>query len=167
MMMLVAPALVLRTPDFALRPAAPAATPVGQFARAAVVMQEGGGEREQQKSKGRTAVVQRPKAEPKEMSKEDVANEPMWRVLMHNDDVHTWDYVIFAIVSVVKTVTRKKAHRITTTVHTQGSATITITFKQQAKKYCLELQKWGLTSSIAPEADKDGGPGGGPEPDTQ
>jgi len=78
-------------------------------------MQEGL-EREKKAKKGGAAVVERPKAEPKQMSKEEIANEPMWRLLIHNDDVHTWDYVIYAIVSVVKTVTRKKAHRITTTV---------------------------------------------------
>ena len=125
---LVAPAIVLPSPGAVrLRCAAS-----GSACRLApqVQMQEGdqgGGERQ----RGRTAVVQRPKAEPKEMSKEDVSNEPMWRLLIHNDDVHTWDYVIFAIVSVVQNVSRKKAHRITTTVHTMGSATVTITWKQQ------------------------------------
>ena len=59
--------------------------------------------------------------------------------------------VIFAIVSVVKTVTRKKAHRITTQVHTMGTATVTVSWKQQAKQYCLKLQQFGLTSSITPE----------------
>ena len=39
--------------------------------------------------------------------------EPIWKVLLHNDDVHTFDYVIDTIVKVVRTVTRKKAHRIT------------------------------------------------------
>ncbi|EOD34615.1 hypothetical protein EMIHUDRAFT_455525 [Emiliania huxleyi CCMP1516] len=175
---LVAPALTLHPARTALRPqpargpllqprfAAAAARPRGAIGAAAaaaaggVWMQEGL-EREKKAKKGGAAVVERPKAEPKQMSKEEIANEPMWRLLIHNDDVHTWDYVIYAIVSVVKTVTRKKAHRITTTVHTMGSATVTITWKQQAKKYCMELQKWGLTSSIAPESDGDKGPGGG------
>jgi ATP-dependent Clp protease adapter protein ClpS len=162
---LTAPALVFRAPGAVLRPTEALTPPMrlARTARAAVRMQEGG-EREREGSRGRTAVVQRPKAEPKQMSKEDIAHEPMWRLLLHNDDVHTWDYVIFAIVSVVKTVSRKKAHRITTTVHTMGSATVTITFKQQAKKYCLEMQKWGLTSSIAPESSGPSGPGDNPDP---
>eukprot|EP00967_Tisochrysis_lutea_P111394 scaffold175104_cov39-Tisochrysis_lutea.AAC.1 len=163
---LTAQALVMRAPGMGMQSVRGPTAPVVLPARSGLPdlrMQEGG-EREREGSRGRTAVVQRPKAEPKQMSKEDIAHEPMWRLLLHNDDVHTWDYVIYAIVSVVKTVSRKKAHRITTTVHTQGSATVTITFKQQAKKYCLELQKWGLTSSIAPESSKDSGPGDGPEP---
>eukprot|EP00962_Isochrysis_galbana_P018837 scaffold5458_cov131-Isochrysis_galbana.AAC.16 len=165
MLVLTAPALLFRAPGAVLHPMGGSA-PSMRLARTsptAVRMQEGG-EREREGSRGRTAVVQRPKAEPKQMSKEDIAHEPMWRLLLHNDDVHTWDYVIYAIVSVVKTVSRKKAHRITTTVHTMGSATVTITFKQQAKKYCLEMQKWGLTSSIAPESSGDSGPGDNPDP---
>ena len=117
---------------------------------------EGG--REEERQRGRTAVVQRPKAEPKQLRKEDVQNEPMWRLLLHNDDVHTWDYVIYAIVSTVKTITRKKAHRITTQVHTMGTATVTVTWKQQAKMYCMKMQEFGLTSSISPDT---GGAGGG------
>ena len=76
----------------------------------------GGGAGEQERSRGRSAVVSKPKPKPISKRKEDVDKEPMWRVLLHNDDVHTWDYVIFAIVSVVKTIMRKKAHRITTQV---------------------------------------------------
>jgi len=54
---------------------------------------------------------------------------------------------------VVKTITRKKAHRITVQAHSMGTATVTTTWKQMAKQYCLKLQKYGLTSSIAPEGD--------------
>ena len=65
--------------------------------------------------------------------------------------VHTFDYVNMAIVQVVKTITRKKAHRICVQAHSMGTATVTTSWKQQAKQYCLKLQKYGLTSSIAPE----------------
>ena len=58
----------------------------------ALVMQEGG-DKEREKSRGRTAVVSKPKPMPISKRKEDVDKEPMWRVLLHNDDVHTWDYV--------------------------------------------------------------------------
>ena len=100
-----------------------------------------------------------------------------WRVLLHNDDVspvvhnpvtpnsarrssdsspravqvHTFDYVTMAIAKVVKTITRKKAYRICVQAHTRGTATVTTTWKQMAKTMCLKLQKYGLTSSIAPD----------------
>ncbi|KAL1499734.1 hypothetical protein AB1Y20_012421 [Prymnesium parvum] len=125
-----------------------------QFSRVAVsppTMQAGDGAFEKSRKTSKAATIARPKPKPKSKRKEDVDKEPMWRVLLHNDDVHTWDYVIFAIVSVVKTITRKKAHRITTQVHTMGTATVTVSWKQQAKQYCLKLQQFGLTSSIAPD----------------
>jgi ATP-dependent Clp protease adapter protein ClpS len=108
-------------------------------------------ERETKKSKGRTAVIERPKPKPKEVSKEDVKNDQPWRVLLHNDEVHTFDYCIGCIASTVPTVPRKKAHRIVMETHTSGMAVVTRTFKQQAKQYCIALQQLGLTSSIAPE----------------
>lgn len=66
--------------------------------------------------------------------------------------VHTFDYVTMAIVKVVKTITRKKAHRITVQCHAAGTATVTTTWKAMAKTMCLKLQKFGLTSSIAPDS---------------
>ena len=36
-------------------------------------------------------------------------------------------------------------------VHTMGTATVTVSWKQQAKQYCLKLQEFGLTTSIAPD----------------
>lgn len=61
----------------------------------ALYMQEGGdgGARESEKRRGKAAVISRPKPKPVQKNKEDVDKEPQWRVLLHNDDVHTWDYV--------------------------------------------------------------------------
>jgi len=115
-----------------------------------------GGAREGERERGRTAVISRPKPKPKNERKEDVDKEPSWRVLLHNDDVHTFDYVTMAIVKVVKTITRKKAHRITVQAHSMGTATVTTTWKQMAKTMCLKLQKFGLTSSIAPDSSHTG-----------
>ena len=69
----------------------------------------------------------------------------------HCPQVHTFDYVTMAVVKVVKTITRKKAHRITVQAHSMGTATVTTTLKHMAKETCLKLQKFGLTASIAPE----------------
>ena len=91
--------------------------------------------------------------------------EKMWRVLLHNDDVHTFDYVTMAIANVVETVKRKKAFNIAVQAHSQGMSTVTCADKQQCKSYCLGLQKHGLTVSIAPDGtneDGEGGPEGEP-----
>ena len=64
----------------------------------------------------------------------------------------------------VATVTRAKAHRITVAAHTNNLAVVTTTWKQMAKQYCIKLQKFGLTSSIAPGGGGEGDDGGdGPE----
>jgi len=138
-----------------LRPVAMAVHP--PVRAAATFMQEGGdgGDggrgRETEKSRGRTAVIERPKPKPKSMRKEDVSLDANWKVLLHNDDVHTFEYCTGAICSVVRTIKRKKAHTITVQAHSMGTAVVTQTYKQKAKEFCLGLQKYGLTSSISPE----------------
>jgi len=101
---------------------------------------------------GGTAVITKPGTRQKTKRKSKTEHEPSWRVLLHNDDVHTFDYVTGAIVKVVRTVSRKKAHRITMQAHSGGVATVTTTWKVQAEDYCKGLQMHGLTSSIAPDS---------------
>uniref|UniRef100_A0A7S1TU33 Adaptor protein ClpS core domain-containing protein n=1 Tax=Phaeomonas parva TaxID=124430 RepID=A0A7S1TU33_9STRA len=43
-----------------------------------------------------------------EKQKEDLDKEQWWRVLLHNDEIHTFEYVIEEIVGTVPTVTRRK-----------------------------------------------------------
>ena len=53
---------------------------------------------------------------------------------------------------------------ITVAAHTNNLAVVTTTWKQMAKQYCIKLQKFGLTSSIAPGGGGEGEDGGaGPE----
>merc|ERR1712216_674944 len=111
------------------------------------------GDREREKSRGKTAVIARPKPQPVEKNREEVEKEGSWRVLLHNDDVHTFDYVNMAICQTVPTVTRAKAYRITVAAHTNNLAVVTTTWKQMAKTYCL-------TSSIAPDEGGAGDDGG-------
>ncbi|PXF48789.1 ATP-dependent Clp protease adapter protein ClpS [Gracilariopsis chorda] len=101
---------------------------------------------------GGVAVITKPVTKKKTKRKSQTQYEPSWRVLLHNDDVHTFDYVTGAIVKVVRTVSRKKAHRITMQAHASGVATVTTTWKAQAEEYCKGLQMHGLTSSIAPDS---------------
>lgn len=101
---------------------------------------------------GGVAVITRPRVDKKSERKSKTEKEPTWRVLLHNDDVHTFDYVTGAIVAVVRTVSRKKAHRITMQAHSSGVATVTTTWKALANEYCKGLQLQGLTSSIAPDS---------------
>jgi len=94
--------------------------------------------------------------------KEKLTNESMWRVLLHNDEIHTFDYVTHSIVKTIKQLTRKKAHEITVQTHSAGLATCIVVWKEEAEKYCLGLQRQGLTASISPDSGfkKGGGKGG-------
>jgi len=47
---------------------------------------------------------------------------------------------------VVRTVTRKKAHRITMEAHKSGLATVTTTWKQLAREYSVKLRKTMLAT---------------------
>jgi ATP-dependent Clp protease adapter protein ClpS len=87
--------------------------------------------------------------------------EEMWRVLLHNDEVHTFNYVVRSLTKVIGTLDRTAAFEICVQTHGIGKATVTKTWKKQAEQFCLGLQRQGLTVSISPDEDFDGGHSGG------
>ena len=94
-------------------------------------------------------------------AEEQKKKEEMWRVVLHNDEVHTFNYVIRSLTKVVGTLDRKAAFEICVQTHGIGKATITKTWKKQAEQFCLGLQRQGLTVSISPDKDFEGGHSGG------
>jgi ATP-dependent Clp protease adapter protein ClpS len=92
---------------------------------------------------------------------EQKKKEEEWRVVLHNDEVHTFNYVIRSLCKVIGTLDRKAAFEICVQTHGIGKATITKTWKKQAEQFCLGLQRQGLTVSISPDEDFDGGHAGG------
>jgi len=106
-----------------------------------------GGERKRSKKRG---VLVADKVETE--SKAEEKNEEQWRVVLHNDEVHTFNYVIQSLCKVIGTLDRKRAFDICVLTHGTGKATITKSWKAQAMKYCLGMQRQGLTASIAPES---------------
>ncbi|KAL9191242.1 hypothetical protein ACHAXT_000948 [Thalassiosira profunda] len=118
----------------------------------------GGMEKSKDKKKGlSTIVIDKTDTQ----MEEDETPEEQWRVVLHNDEVHTFNYVIRSLQKVIGTLDKKKAFDICTVTHGQGQATVTECWKEQAMKYCLGLQRQGLTASIAPESKFEGGGGGG------
>jgi ATP-dependent Clp protease adapter protein ClpS len=92
---------------------------------------------------------------------EQKKKEEMWRVVLHNDEVHTFNYVIRSLCKVIGTLDRKAAFEICVQTHGIGKATVTKTWKKQAEQHCLGLQRQGLTVSISPDKDFQGGHAGG------
>jgi ATP-dependent Clp protease adapter protein ClpS len=102
-------------------------------------------------------VKDRTETKPEEQKKK----EEMWRVVLHNDEVHTFNYVIRSLCKVIGTLDRKAAFEICVQTHGIGKATVTKTWRKQAEQFCLGLQRQGLTVSISPDEDFDGGHSGG------
>jgi ATP-dependent Clp protease adapter protein ClpS len=94
-------------------------------------------------------------------AEEEKKKEETWRVVLHNDEVHTFHYVIRSLCKVIGTLDRKAAFEVCRQTHGIGKATITKTWKKQAEQFCLGLQRQGLTVSIAPDKDFEGGHSGG------
>lgn len=118
----------------------------------------GGVEKSKSTKKGLSTIVI-DKTEQKEDQDEEI--EEKWRVVLHNDEVHTFNYVIQSLCKIIGTIDRKRAFDICVLTHGTGKATITTSWKEQAMKYCLGMQRQGLTASIAPEARFTGEGGGG------
>ena len=103
-------------------------------------------------------------------SKEEKRDESQWRVLLHNDEVHTFNYVVDALTKILPEYNKKKAFDLCVVVHGSGKGTVTTVWKEKAEQYCMGLQRHGLTVSIAPDknfkggGDGDGGGDGGDGP---
>ncbi|KAF8820069.1 ATP-dependent Clp protease adaptor protein ClpS protein [Cardiosporidium cionae] len=74
-----------------------------------------------------------------------------WRVILYNDDIHTFKYVTESLAATIPLITKAKAHTITVEAHRSGQASVISTWKQRAEVYSQELQRTGLTVSIMPD----------------
>mmetsp|Transcript_22086 Transcript_22086/g.57613 ORF Transcript_22086/g.57613 Transcript_22086/m.57613 type:complete len:163 (+) Transcript_22086:144-632(+) len=122
----------------------------------------------QKSNKSKLQTIVKDKVEEDTKTKEDLNIEEPWRLLLHNDDVHTFEYVTYMIQKIIPTVSNAKAYQLTMTTHCEGVSTVTQTAKPLAQKYCVQLQKGGLTASISPDSNfKNNREGGGDDgPDT-
>jgi ATP-dependent Clp protease adapter protein ClpS len=157
MLLLLAGAFALSSAFSVVAPAQLARPQVSQQAPATRLYMS---DREQSKSskKGvQTITIDKTETKVEEKKKD----EEMWRVVLHNDEVHTFNYVIRSLCKVVGTLDRKASFEICVQTHGVGKATITKTWKKQAEQFCLGLQRQGLTVSISPDEDFDGGHAGG------
>jgi ATP-dependent Clp protease adapter protein ClpS len=112
--------------------------------------------RERSTRKGVQTIIKEQTEEKQEEKKEE-----MYRVLLHNDEVHTFQYVVRALTKVIGILDRKAAFEICVETHGRGKAVITKTWKKQAMQFCMGLQRQGLTVSITPDEDYEGGHYGG------
>lgn len=76
---------------------------------------------------------------------------PMYRVLLHNDDYNSMEYVVQVLMTTVPGVTQPQAVSIMMEAHTNGMALVITCAQEHAEFYCETLKNHGLTSTIEPD----------------
>ena len=76
---------------------------------------------------------------------------PRYRVLLHNDDFNSMEYVVQALLETVPGLTQPQAVSIMMEAHTNGLALVITCALEHAEFYCETLKGRGLTSTIEPD----------------
>ena len=76
---------------------------------------------------------------------------PRYRVLLHNDDFNSMEYVVQTLIQTVPSVTQPQAVSIMMEAHTNGMALVITCAQEHAEFYCETLKNHGLTSTIEPD----------------
>jgi ATP-dependent Clp protease adaptor protein ClpS len=74
---------------------------------------------------------------------------PPYHVILHNDDVHTFDDVARALNRVIG-VSLKRGYELADVVHNSGKAVVATCRKEQAELYRERLEGFKLTVTIEP-----------------
>lgn len=89
-------------------------------------------------------------------TEEAVALEPPWRVIVHNDDVTPFDFVINVLTSIFK-LSAEIAEHVAMTAHVTGRAHVVTRPKREAETlvakahFAARLEDYPLTFSLEPE----------------
>lgn len=76
---------------------------------------------------------------------------PPYKVIVHDDDYNEMNYVVFALVHAVNTLTVPEAERIMLTAHLTGQAIVVVCPREVAEYYQERLLSYNLTATIEPE----------------
>nr|WP_276613099.1 ATP-dependent Clp protease adapter ClpS [Cylindrospermopsis raciborskii] len=76
---------------------------------------------------------------------------PRYRVLLHNDDYNSMEYVVQVLLSTIPSLTQPQAVSIMMEAHSHGLALVISCALEHAEFYCESLNNYGLTSTIEPD----------------
>lgn len=76
---------------------------------------------------------------------------PKYKVLLHNDDTNSCEYVVICLLKTVNTLSQPQAVAIMLEAHNTGLALVTTAPLEIAEFYKDSLISFGLTSTIEPE----------------
>ncbi len=76
---------------------------------------------------------------------------PRYRVLLHNDDFNSMEYVVQTLMQTIAGMTQPQAVNIMMEAHTNGVGLVITCTLEHAEFYCETLCNHGLTSTIEPD----------------
>lgn len=76
---------------------------------------------------------------------------PRYRVLLHNDDFNSMEYVVEVLMKTVTSLTMPQAVSIMMEAHSNGIALVITCAQEHAEFYSETLKSHGLTSTIEPD----------------
>jgi ATP-dependent Clp protease adaptor protein ClpS len=76
---------------------------------------------------------------------------PRYKVLLHNDDFNSMEYVVQTLMQTVAGLTQPQAVNIMMEAHMNGLALVITCELEHAEFYCETLKNHGLTSTIEPD----------------
>jgi ATP-dependent Clp protease adaptor protein ClpS len=93
----------------------------------------------------------KPAPAPKEKTRRRVAQEPPYKVILHNDDYTPMEHVVEVLRKVIPRMSLPRAVSIMLEAHTKGKAVVTKCHKELAELYKDGLNNEGLIASIEPD----------------
>lgn len=81
----------------------------------------------------------------------NLKHAPRYRVLLHNDDFNSMEYVVMVLLQTVTSLTQPQAVGIMMEAHHNGVALVITCAQEHAEFYCETLKSHGLTSTIEPD----------------
>lgn len=76
---------------------------------------------------------------------------PPYKVILHNDEIHSMDYVVVALVKSVPSLKEQDALDIMFVAHSEGTAVVVVVPQETAEFYQERIQSYGLGCSIEPD----------------
>lgn len=98
-----------------------------------------------------TEILEKPSTTTIEKRSTVRKHAPRYRVLLHNDDFNSMEYVVQTLMKTVAGMTQPQAVNIMMEAHINGLSLVIICAQEHAEFYCETLKKHGLTSTIEPD----------------
>lgn len=73
---------------------------------------------------------------------------PSYSVILHNDDIHSMDYVITSILKSVSSISLVEAESVMLGAHNEGSSVVITCPLEHAELYSDRIRTFGLSSTV-------------------